>query len=153
MPEIAAGSPVYGLNFPPSGYDVDWTIQPNITSTSYISGTPSVAVNVTAPTSGRVLVCVGGGVRNNAASTDTVIITYRVLEDDSNGPEFTSESAYRGVTSAGIGNEDFRYSGNYALEEGLTPGRNYYFQIRHRSTTGSGFADISSRDILVIPMP
>lgn len=155
MPDFTSGSQVYGRDFPPSGYDQDWTGQFNVTSTSYISGTPEVAVNVVAPTSGRLLVCIGCGVRCNAepADGDRPIVTYRVLEDGPNGAVVTSESAYRGVTGLGMGDEDFRYVGNYALEEDLTPGRNYYFQVRHRSITGAGTVDIASRNILVIPMP
>lgn len=153
MPDIAAGSNVYGLDFPPSGYDQEWTSQLNLTATDYVSGTPEVGVQVTAPTSGRILVCVGAGTRNNGANTDRVIVTYRVLEDSSNGAVVTSESAYRGVTSTGIATSEYRYVGNYALEEGLSPGRSYYFQVRHRTTAGSGTADISSRSILAIPVP
>lgn len=154
MSNLSASIPVYGRDFPRTGFDLDWTSQLNISTTSYVSGTPNVAVNVTAPTSGRVLVCIGSGTRNNGANTDRVIVTYRVLEDDSHGPVFTSESAYRGTTSLGIGtNEEYRYIGNFALEEGLTPGRNYYFQVRHRTTAGSGTCDIASRSIAVIPVP
>lgn len=153
MPDLAPGGQAYGRDFPPSGFDLDWTSQLNISSTAYVSGTPSVGVNVTAPTSGRVLVCVGAGSRNNGANTDRVIVTYRVLEDSSEGAVFTAESAYRGVTSIGIGSEEYRYVGNFALEEGLTPGRSYYFQIRHRTISGSGTADIASRSIAVIPVP
>lgn len=153
MPDITSGPPVYGRDFPPSGFDQDWTLQLNLASTAYASGTPEVAVNVTAPSSGRVLVCIGAGIRNNGANTDTVIVTYRVLEDDSQGPVFTAESAYRGVTSLGAGDEEFSYQGNYALEDDLVPGRNYYFQVRHRATVGSSTCDIASRNILVIPMP
>lgn len=155
MPEITSGQPVYGRDFPPSGYDQDWTLQPNIASTAYASGTPEVAVNVTAPSSGRVLVCIGAGIRNNGVNTDTVIVTYRVLEDHSLGPVHTAESAYRGVTSLGAGEEEFSYQGNYALEEDLVPGRNYYFQMRHRVTAPAGTpsSDIASRNILIIPMP
>lgn len=153
MPDLAPGGQAYGRDFPPSGFDLDWTSQLNISSTSYVSGTPSVGVNVTAPTSGRVLVCVSCGARNNGANTDRVIVTYRVLEDGSEGAVVTSESAYRGVTSIGIGSEEYRYVGTFALEEGLTPGRSYYFQVRHRVTAGSGTADIASRSIAVIPVP
>lgn len=155
MPDLVAGSRVYGMDFPPSAYDQDWTSQLNVTSTAYISGTPSVAVNITAPSSGRVLVCVGAGIRNNSdpANGDTVIVTYRILEDHSLGPVFTAESAYRGTTTVGTSIEEYRYSGNYALEDDLTPGRNYYIQVRHRSTGGVGTVDIASRNILVIPVP
>lgn len=153
MPDLSPGSQAYGRDFPPSGFDLDWTSQLNLTTTSYASGTPSVGVNVTAPTSGRVLVALGVGSRNNGANTDRVIVTYRVLEDSSEGREVTPESAYRGVTSPGIGSEEYRYVGNFALEDDLTPGRNYYFQVRHRTISGSATCDIASRSIAVIPVP
>lgn len=154
MPDLPAGSGVYGADFPPARYDQDWTTISNITTTSYISGTQKVAVNVTAPTSGRLLVCIGAGVRNNAATNERVIVTYRVLEDSANGAVFTAESAYRGITSCGIAtSQAFTYLGGFSLESGLTPGRNYYIETRYRSINGAGTADISSRDILVIPVP
>ena len=68
MPELPKGGSVYGVDFPPSQFDQDWTAISNITSTSYIVGPTEVAVTVTAPTSGRVLVSVAGGIRNNAAT-------------------------------------------------------------------------------------
>lgn len=153
MPDLSPGGQVYGRDFPPSGFDLDWTSQLNISSTAYVSGTPSVGVNVTAPTSGRVLVAVSCGSRNNAANTDRAIVTYRVLEDGSEGVVVTAESAYRGVTSVGIGSEEYRYVGNFALEEDLEPGRSYYFQVRHRSISGAGTVDVASRSIAVIPVP
>lgn len=153
MPDLEPGSQAYGRDFPPSGFDLDWTSQLNVSSTSYASGTPSVGVNVTAPTSGRVLVAVSCGSRNNGANADRAIVTYRVLEDSSEGAVVTAESAYRGVTSVGIGSEEYRYVGNFALEEDLTPGRSYYFQVRHRSVSGAGTVDVASRSIAVIPVP
>lgn len=154
MPELFAGATVYGKDFPPSQSDQDWTVQLNITTTSYVTGTPEVGVNFTAPTSGKALVCIGAGIRNNAATTERAIVTYRVFEDSSAGSVFTSESAYRGITSCGIQvAQEYTYHGNFSLETGLTPGRNYYFQVLHRSLNGAGTADIASRDICVIPVP
>lgn len=154
MAKVVAGSPVYGNDFPPSQADQDWTTIANISTTSYVTGTPEVGVNITAPTSGKVLVCLGAGVRNNAATTERVVVSYRVLEDDTNGPVFTAESAYRGIVSSGVqASQEFTYLGNFSLETGLTPGRNYYIQVRHRTTLGNGTGDIASRDIVVIPVP
>lgn len=156
MAEIVSGSQAYGADFPPSQYDQDWTTQANVTTTSYVSGTPEVAASITAPTSGKVMVAIGAGVRNNAnpATNERVIVTYEVLEDSSNGPVFTSESAYRGITSCGIvAIQEYTYQGNFSLETGLTPGRQYYFRLRHRSINGDGTVDIASRDITVWPVP
>jgi hypothetical protein len=152
--QLVPQSHLYGNDFPPAQYDQDWTSILNITSTSYVTGSPEVGVSITAPTSGKVLVCLGAGLRNNAATNERVIVTYRVLDGGSNGPEFTSESAFRGITSCGIqASQEFTYRGNYSLETNLTPGRQYYFQVRHRVINGAGTADIASRDITVIPVP
>lgn len=154
MAEIVSGSQVYGADFPPGQYDQDWTTQLNVTSTSYITGNPEVAVSITAPTSGKVMVVVGAGVRNNAATDERIIVTYEVLEEGSQGPVFTSESAYRGITSCGIqASQEYTYQGNFSLETGLTPGRQYFFRVKHRSINGAGTGDIASRDITVWPVP
>ena len=153
MTHLASGS-VYGVDFSPSQYDQDWTAQLNISTTTYVTGTPEVAVSVTAPTSGRVLVCVGAGIRNNAATDERAIVTYEVLEDGANGAVFTAESEFRGVMSCGIqASQAYTYRGNFSLETSLEPGRQYFFRVKHRSTDGDGTADIASRSILVIPVP
>ena len=101
MAQQVSGSQVYGVDFPPSQYDQDWTNIPNVTTTS-----------------------------------------------------FTSESLYRGICSAGYTiATTYCYAGNFSLETGLTPGRQYYFQVMHRSIDGEGVGDIASRDITVIPVP
>lgn len=156
MAEFVSGSQVYGVDWPPSQYDQDWTVQANITTTTYVAGNPEVGVSITAPTSGKVMVAIGAGVRNNAnpATDERVIVTYEVLEDGANGPVFTSESAYRGITSCGIvAIQEYTYQGNFSLETGLTPGRQYFFRVKHRSIDGEGVADIASRDITVWPVP
>lgn len=154
MPDISGGSNVYGKDMPPAAFDLDWTTIANITSTSYITGTPEVGVNFTAPTSGRVLIAIGCGLRNNsAANTDRVIVTFILYEDSANGPVVTAASAFGGVTMNGTAlASEFHYVGGFDMEEGLTPGRNYYAQVVHRVTTGSGTADLASRNIAVIPL-
>ena len=129
MAEFVSGSQVYGVDFPPSQYDQDWTTQANITTTSYVAGNPEVGVSITAPTSGKVMVAIGAGVRNNAnpATDERVVVTYEVLE--------------------------YTYQGNFSLETGLTPGRQYFFRVKHRSIDGEGVADIASRNITVWPVP
>lgn len=154
MPELPKGGSVYGVDFPPSQFDQDWTAISNITSTSYIVGPTEVAVTVTAPTSGRVLVSVAGGIRNNAATAERAIITYQIFEDSANGALFSAALDDRGVKSCGIAAvQEFQYHGNVDLIEDLTPGRSYYFQVVYTSILGAGTVDISSREILVIPVP
>lgn len=154
MATLPSGSNVYGLDFPPSQYDQDWTLISNITSVPFIAGTPEVAVTVTAPTSGKVFVCIGCGIRNNAATAENGMVTYQVFEDTVNGVLHQEANPDYGVRSVGIAqSQEFHYNGNMSLVTGLTPGRSYYFQLVYRCDLGAGTLDISSRDILVIPVP
>lgn len=154
MPEIVSGSQVYGRDMPPSVSDQDWSTIANITTTSYVTGSPEVGVNFMAPTSGRVLTAIGCGIRNNsAANADRGIVTYIVYEDSSDGDIVEAASAFNGVTSNGTAlAEEFHYVGGFNMIQNLTPGRNYYLQVVHRVTIGSGTVDIASRDVTVIPL-
>lgn len=148
------GGDIYGADYPPSQYDQDWTPINDITATTYTVGLPEVAVSVTAPTSGRVLVCMGCGIRNNAATAESAYVTYQIFEDSPSGALFSASNDDRGVRSCGIAqSQEFQYHGNDDLITGLSPGRSYYFQMTHKSALGNGTVDIASRNILVIPVP
>lgn len=152
--DLHSGVPVYGLDFPPSQFDQDWTTIANVTSTSVVVGTPEVAVKFTAASSGRALIAVGCGVRNNAATAERLTVSFRVLEDDIGGGIFLDHTERNGVKSNGIAaSQDFVYRGNFALVEGMTPGKGYFAVVTHVSLLGDGTADISSRNITVIPVP
>lgn len=154
MATLPAGTNVYGLDFPPSQYDQDWTPINDITATTYTVGTPEVAVTVTAPTSGRLFVCIGCGTRNNAATAESAYVSFQVFEDSPSGALYQAANDDYGVRSTGIAqSQEFMYQGNMALITDLTPGRSYYFQVVHKSALGAGTADIASRSILVIPVP
>lgn len=147
---------VYGVDFPPSVYDQDWTGIYNLTSTSYTasqSGVPEVGVAFQAPSTGRALIIVGGGIRNNAATSDRGVITYRIYEDSASGNQTVLAQFDNGIVSCGTASsQEFQYMCTYDLLEDLEPGRQYYAQIAYR-TTGGSTVDIASRDIMIIPMP
>ena len=154
MATLPTGSNVYGLDFPPSQYDQDWSPISNITETAYTVGVPEVAVSVTAPSSGKLFVCIGSGTRNNAATAESVYVTFQIFEDSPNGALYQAANGDEGTRSTGIAaSQEFQYHGNMALVTGLTPGRSYYFQVVHKTATGAGTADIASRSILVTPVP
>lgn len=145
---------MYGVDFPPSQYDQDWTTITDIATTTFIPGEPEVAVSVTAPTSGRVFVAIGCGIRNNAATNERAVVTFQVFEDNPDGALFLAADEVRGVKSIGIASsQEFQYHGNMDLVTGLTPGRSYYFQTVYASVNGASTADIASRNILVTPVP
>jgi hypothetical protein len=153
---LSAGTPVRALDFPPSMQVMDRTSQLNLTNTSYATGTPEVAVRFQAPTSGRVLVTVSAGVRNNSATVDRVWVCFSMFEGDPNsGNQVAVEEVKYGVSNHAISdaNDDFAYGSNSFPVSGLTPGTFYYARIRHKVTIGGGTADISTRGITVIPIP
>jgi len=153
MPELQPGSTVHGRDMPPAQFDLDWTTISNITTTSYITGTPSVGVTFTAPSSGRVLVAIGCGIRNNAATTERAIVTFAILEDNIDGVVHTAVDGASGVMSQGVPlSQDFTYMGSLKMVSDLTPGKGYLCQVYYRSTAGAGTVDISSRDVSVIPL-
>lgn len=154
MAILPPGSNVYGLDFPPSQYDQDWTTISNISTTTYVSGTPEVAVTMTGPSSGKLFVCIGCGIRNNAATAESAYVTYQVFEDSVNGALVQAANDDFGVRSSGIAqSQEYQYHGNMSLVTGLTANRSYYFQVVHKTALGNGTADIASRDILVIAVP
>jgi hypothetical protein len=134
----------------------DDTTQANITNTSYESGTPEVGVYFIAPASGTVRITIGGGVRdNNASNPDRIFLSPAVYADGPNGTQVLAPS----VTLRGYGGSeverDYQYGCRVSLLEGLEAGRQYYARVMFFTSDGTDpdSGDITSRDIIVIPMP
>lgn len=153
--DLSAGTRVKAVDFPRAQQYYDQTTQANLTSTTYETGTPEVAVRVMAPSSGRVMVTVSAGIRNNtAANQDRLFVSFRVFTGDpADNDLFQTEEVKLGLSNTGAGADDYSYGGHGTMVTGLTPGTYYYFQVRHRVTLGSGTADLAFRKILVIPIP
>jgi hypothetical protein len=153
---LSAGTPVRALDFPPAQFNFNQTSITNITDTSYQTGNPETAVRFQAPTSGRVAVTIKAIIQNNsAANTDRLFVTFRVLSGDpDDAVVFQTDEVKNGVSNAAIPEADeFRYACHTTMVSGLTPGEFYYARVRHRTTLGSGTADIGYRHILVFPIP
>jgi hypothetical protein len=153
VPDLLAGSTVKALDFPPTVDNFDNTSIDNITATTYQTGSPEVGVTFTGPTTGRVKITVGGGVRNNGSNDDRVVLSPQVFEDDSSGTEVLAPSvAQRGCSSVGgFTNNGFQYLDRTSLLENLTPGQTYYARVQYLTNTGAGTCDISARSIIVEP--
>lgn len=152
--DLAAGTRVKALDFPRAVQSFQTVSVLNLTNTSYATGTPEIAVRVMAPSSGRVAVALSAGTRNNGANADRVFVSYRVLEGDPNNDELIQASEVkRGLSNPATQGDDYQYHGHVTMVSGLTPGVYYYFRVQHRTTLGSGTADISHRGILVWPIP
>lgn len=152
-----AGRPVRALDYPPAVWDQDTTQINNPSNTSYTTGSPEVSVTFTAPTSGRVLIIVGGGLGNGAGG-DRIFLSPEVRKTNSSGELVLSAS----VTSRGFGSDNcagaFHYGSRESVLDGLTPGQVYYAVVKYvridDPPTGSGNTqDIACRDIGVVPIP
>lgn len=153
---LSAGTPVRALDFPPSVEVRDRTSQLNLSNTSYATGTPEVAVRFQAPTSGRVLVTISAGVRNDSATVDRVWVAFTIHEGDpASGNTVATEEVKYGVSNHAMSDagDDYQYGSNSFPVAGLDPGTYYYARVRHKVTVGGGTADISTRAITVIPLP
>ena len=153
MPDLAAGTPIRALDFPPTVAVTDGTGLANLGNTTYAPGSPEVGVSFVAPTTGRVITTVGAGVRNNTATADRIFVTVQVLEGPDNaGTEFLAPSVpYYGVSSAtGATTSDFQYLSRAQLVDGLTPGATYYARIMH-AVTGGTTCDLAGRTLMIQP--
>lgn len=154
MPDLSAGTKVQALDFPPAKQLYMNTTVANISDTSYVVGDPEVSVSAVCPTSGRFAVVISGGLRNNAANADRLFLTFRVYEGDPADNVVIQQADVKyGLSNQNSQTDDFQYAGHMTLVEGLTPGTRYYFRMLHKTTLGSGTADLSHRHILVWPVP
>lgn len=157
MPSLATGMLVTGVDFPSSMSASDDTLQLNLTNAAYAAGSPEVGGAFTAPTSGRIRITVGGGLRDNS-NVDRLFLSPQVFRGpNSSGTEVLAPSVtVRGVGSTGLGT-DFHHESRASLLQGLIPGETYYARLMFVVSPGGGApnntADISARDISVIPVP
>lgn len=150
----SAGRLVKAVDFPAAAWNQDTTAINNPTNTSYALGTPEVSVTFRGPTSGRVLLIVGGGL-GNSATADRIFLSPQVRLTDSSGAVILSPS----VTSYGFASDNqsnaFHYGSRESVLEGLIPGQLYWAAVMYTVATDAGAqtADIAARDIGVVPIP
>lgn len=156
--DLLGGTRITALDYPPAVQAFDATTIANITSTTYTNGSPEVGVTFMAPTTGRVLLTTGGGVRNNSANNDRVFIAPQIfLGTSSAGTEILAPSAPQYGISSGGGqtNDDYQFHSRTSLITGLTPGATYYVRTMHAQVNNSGAtsstSDLSGRSLVVVP--
>ncbi|MEU6781502.1 hypothetical protein ABZ912_20040 [Nonomuraea angiospora] len=150
-----AGRPVKALDYPPAVWAQDTTAINNPSNSSYTAGSPEVSVTFVGPTSGRVLIVVGGGLGNGAAG-DRIFLSPEVRLTNSSGAVVLSPS----VTNRGFGSDiaasGFHYGSRESVLDGLTAGQVYFARVMYAVATsdaGASTQDITARDITVVPLP
>ncbi|UBU11597.1 hypothetical protein [Nonomuraea gerenzanensis] len=148
MPNISDGELVRGVDFPRTVQAQDDTIQNGTASTAYVAGSPEVGVYFTAPTSGRVLITVGGGSRD-ATNDNRAFLASQVFVRDSSGTEVLAPSVESYGWSAPGSNSDYVFGSRVSLLTGLTPGQVYYARVM-MSPEGTT-VQVKAREIVVEP--
>lgn len=148
-----AGSEITALDMPPAVEVQDFTAIDNATNTTYQPGTPVAGVTFTAPSSGRVLLIIGGGLGNGVGNR--VLLSPQVFQGTSAaGTEILAPGVpTRGFSSYGNATGT-HYGTRETLLEGLTPGQNYYARVMHKIINdGLGNnSDIKGRQLTIAPI-
>ncbi|WP_433519034.1 hypothetical protein ACQP2T_28055 [Nonomuraea sp. CA-143628] len=151
MSDYRAGTTVQALDFPPAKFNRDATDVLNVTSTTYTDGTPQISTTFTAPTSGRVLVTVGGGLRGDG--TRRLHLAPVVKETNDSGSTVLGPN----VVTRGIGVQEnatgYVYYSRTTLLEGLKPGQLYFAKTQHKASAAAGTRGFDVRDIYITPAP
>jgi len=149
MSDLAAGTRVLAADWPDAAYAADSTDFNNITNTTYVSGPPELGVTFVAPTSGRVLLGVGGQFRG----PDRIVLTPQVwLGTSASGTLFLPANLNERAVMSPSSGASSAYS-RFTLLEGLTPWATYYARVLHKCQAGAGTADLFDREITVVPTP
>ena len=141
-----------GVDWPPTQFDADTTTQLNVADVTYVAGNPALTVAFRAPTSGRVLVTVGGGIRDNSGAGHRGLISPQVFADHIGGAEAIAPTAGLHALVSPTTATDYWYASRASMLEGLDPGRVYIARVMHR-VTGGASVDIGRREIMVEPCP
>ncbi|GIH27607.1 hypothetical protein Aph01nite_59170 [Acrocarpospora phusangensis] len=150
MTDYRAGTTINALDFPPAVFNRDST-DITVASTSYADGSPQVSTTFVAPTSGRVLLTVGGGLRGDG--TRRLHLSPVVKETNDSGTTILAPN----VVTRGVGVQEnatgYVYYSRTTLLEGLNPGQVYFAKTQHKSSAATGTAGFDSRDIYITPVP
>jgi hypothetical protein len=141
-------------------YDHDDTLFANITSATFITGSPVCGETFVAPPSGKALVAVGGGGRDTGSGTERRVQVAPEIRNGttSGGSLFLAADQLRSGWSSDGEARGYMYGSRVSVISGLTPGNSYFARTMHRAinssgaNTGAGGANLVSRNILVVPI-
>lgn len=152
MTDVRVGSKVKASWWTQTMTDVDQTAINNITSTTFITGSPTVELTFVAPESGKVLITISSGARDNGGTNRIVCAPELYLGTDASGTAvFTTATSTidKELTSAGqVAN--FQYVSRTMLQTGLTAGATYYARLLYKVNAGTT-ADLNMRELIVRP--
>lgn len=153
MTDIKAGDEIAAGWWPPAIRAESTTDIDNVTATTPQAGSPTVDVQFTSPLSGRVAVCIQGGIDQDSAD-DRLFINYEMYEGSSAAGTLVRDSRSSfGISSQGGTVSDELIQGNMTMVSGLTPGVTHFARVVHYTEGVSGTNDVTFRRIIVFPLP
>lgn len=118
-------------------------------------GPPEVGIQFIAPTSGRVLIVVGGVARDNAGNNRVFLGPEVYRGTDAGGTSVDTGSFQEVVTSPAA--TQTLYASRANLLTGLSPGEVHYARVYHYTTAHTGTtaasSDVFAREIIAVPLP
>lgn len=151
---VQSGAEITTGWWPPAVKAEDTTDVLNVTSTVWIPGSPEVGTTFTAPSSGRVAVCLVAHLVQQAAG-DRIFASYRIyLGTSTAGTLFQDADSHLGVSTSGstAGAAEMG-RGHLSIVDGLTPGSTYYAVCVHMVEGAGTTSDVAFRRIIVFPVP
>jgi hypothetical protein len=159
---VHAGQVIRAVDAPPAVHAFDSTTQTNLGS-AFAPGSPDVSLTFTAPTSGRVMVVVSGGIRTNGSSGARGVLAPEIREDDASGNivqgSVTSVNAW---TNSAFNTSNYQYGSRVTLAPistngsfimALRPGRTYFARLNQFADGGATDVQIRTRSLTVAPIP
>lgn len=150
MADIRPGDEISAAYWPAAVWARDSTANNDQTSLVPIAGTPAVNVTFVAPRSGRVCVCVVGGIDNDEALNRAFVSYELYLGTSAAGTLVQAARTDFGVSSPGGSVSDLMIHGNMSMVDTLTPGATYFARVVHW-VEGGTTNDIDVRAIAVFP--
>lgn len=151
---LTAGQPVLALDAMPLEFNASAAGQSDVSSTTFISWNPEVSITFEAPTSGRVLVFIGGGM-NTDSGLHRLSMAPEIRLRDENGvivqPPSISRNSWSNSSNETQNNE---FGTQISLVEGLVPGEAYFARamIAVNGTSGTAAdSDADSIQIFIVP--
>lgn len=152
MAEIAAGGEIDANWWPESVRIVENTDQVNVSSTTFIAGSPECSGTFIAPLSGRVAVIVAAELIQQEVS-NRIFVSFEIRLTNSAGAVHTAAVVHRGVSTTGDATPSaFMSHGNMSMVDGLTPKATYFIRTM-QIVSGGTTNDIGHRRVCVIPVP
>lgn len=152
MTDVHAGDEITRDHWPPARAARSTTAIDNVTSTAFTPGSPVVELTFTAPSSGRVAVCVQAGIDQDDAG-NRLFVTYEMYQGTSSaGTLVQAARESYGVSSHGSPASNDLIWGNMSIVHNLTPGATHYARMMHRTEAGTT-NDVTFRELIVFPVP